>query len=606
MKRHSFRDKIRYRFDNFMSRGSLGLLWILVIFIVVAVIAISGLITLLGFNDGDSIFNLMWDSFANIINAWVPSFDDGTLGYRVMMAIAALTGVVVTGSLIGVVASAIEEKFIGLRKGNSQVVEEDHLVILGYYDGEHTLLRQLILAARNKPRTIVIGSEKEKDDLAEYIRDNVKVPSNIKIICRQVDPLDPVSLEKLSIATCRSVVISPTDDTRTVKILLALIDVMKKYQITGIDVNAIIAKEDNRFPSLLAKQHGITVLQSANTLGRMIAHSCTQPGLSEVFRDLFNFEGSELYLIKLPGQENLTFEQLTLRVEGAAPVGIMHDDELRINPRRDQVITSDDEILVYGPTAASARLLAQPACSPVPFIRKYHGQDEPTNVTIFGNKSSLKTILRELPDDINQVTLVNYDHYNQELIQSICDQRHMKLILREGDVRVESVLYNLVRDARHVIIQSNYGDEEEADNTTIFLLLHLRDIRKKHQLTFNITAEMRREKNQVLASDDDNTDFIVASNISAMMLAQLAETPQLLGAFREILSNIGNELYLRPADTLECLGEHLVGELRQILLEQGYIFLGFMKADGSYVLNPSIRERVTLDEGCSLIVFGEY
>ena len=107
MKRHSFRDKIRYRFDNFMSRGSLGLLWILVIFIVVAVIAISGLITLLGFNDGDSIFNLMWDSFANIINAWVPSFDDGTLGYRVMMAIAALTGVVVTGSLIGVVASAI-------------------------------------------------------------------------------------------------------------------------------------------------------------------------------------------------------------------------------------------------------------------------------------------------------------------------------------------------------------------------------------------------------------------------------------------------------------------------------------------------------------------
>ncbi len=606
MKKHSFRDKLRYRFDNFMSKGSLGLLWILVFFIVMAVIAIAGLITLLGFNDGDSILTLMWDSFANIINAWVPSFEDGTLGYRIMMAIAALTGVVVSSSLIGVFASAIEEKFIGLRKGNSKVVEEDHLVILGYYDGEHTLLRQIILAARNKRRTIVIGSEKEKDDLAEYIRDNVEVPANIRIICRQVDLLDPVALEKLSIATCHSVIVSPTDDTRTVKILLALIDVMKKHQITGIDVNAIIAKEDNRFPALLARQHGITVLQSSNTLGRMIAHSCTQPGLSEVFRDLFNFEGSELYLIKLPGQENLTFEQLCLRMEGATPVGIRHDNDLRINPRRDQVITADDEILVYSPTAASARLLSEPVCSPAPLTRKYQGEDEPTNVTIFGNKSSLKTILRELPEDINQVTLVNYDHYNQELIQSICDQRHMELILREGDVRVESVLYDLVKEARHVIIQSNYGDEEEADNMTIFLLLHLRDIRKKHQLSFNITAEMRREKNQVLASDDDNTDFIVASNMSAMMLAQLAETPQLLGAFREILSNIGNELYLRPAGKLDCLGEHLVGEIRRILLEQGYIFLGYLKADGSYVLNPSIKEKITLDEGCSLILLGEY
>ncbi|MBQ1877829.1 MAG: hypothetical protein II161_03340, partial [Erysipelotrichaceae bacterium] len=575
--------------------------------ILAVVFIIAVVITLLGSNGDESLISLMWNTFSNIINVRVPFYDEGDISYRIIMAIAAVFGVVVTGTLIGVLATAIEEKFIGLRKGNSQVVEKDHLVILGYYDGEHTLLRQLILAARNQRRTIVIGSEREKADLIDIIRDNIKVPSNIRIICRQIDPLDPVSLEKLSIATCRSVIVTPTDDTRTVKILLALIDVMKKHQITGIDVNAIIAKEDNRFPALLAKQHGITVLQSANTLGRMIAHSCTQPGLAEVFRDIFNFEGSELYLVRLAGQENLTFEQLSLRIDGAVPVGVMQkDNDLLVNPHRDLLINAEDEILVYGPTAASAKLLPEPVSAPVSLIRKPRQQQETTNVTIFGNKSSLKTILRELPEDVDQITLVNYDRYNYELIQSICDQRHMKLILKEGDIRVESSLYNLVKDARHVIIQSNYGDEEEADNVTIFLLLHLRDIRKKHQLTFNITAEMRREKNQVLVMDDDNTDFIVASNMSAMMLAQLAETPQLLGAFREILSNIGNELYLKPADKLGRLGEYGVSVLRQNLLEQGYVFVGYMKADGSYVLNPSLRDTVILDEGCRLIVFGEY
>ena len=60
----------------------------------------------------------------------------------------------------------------------------------------------------------------------------------------------------------------------------------------------------------------------------------------------------------------------------------------------------------------------------------------------------------------------------------------------------ERKLLEITRNAEHIILLSNYGDEEEADMESIFLLLNLREIREKYQLDFNITSEMRREKNQ--------------------------------------------------------------------------------------------------------------
>lgn len=113
------------------------------------------------------------DSIATLINACLPSFSDGSIGYIILMSIAAIAGVLFTSVLISIITSAIEEKIDNLKKGNSLVLEKNHIVVLGFYLGEYTLLRQLILASAGKPTCVVVAEYME-----EYIMDNLDIPKN--------------------------------------------------------------------------------------------------------------------------------------------------------------------------------------------------------------------------------------------------------------------------------------------------------------------------------------------------------------------------------------------------------------------------------------------
>ena len=86
-----------------------------------------------------------------------------------------------------------------------------------------------------------------------------------------------------------------------------------------------------------------------------------------------------------------------------------------------------------------------------------------------------------------------------------------------------------------------------------------------------------------------------------MILAQLAESPELISVFREILSNKGNELYLKSTG---LRGGYTVRSLRRIMLEQGYIFLGYIKNDKNSQFNPPLDEVIDLTEEDSIIVLG--
>ena len=117
---------------------------------------------------------------------------------------------------------------------------------------------------------------------------------------------------------------------------------------------------------------------------------------------------------------------------------------------------------------------------------------------------------------------------------------------------------------------------------------------------------MRRENNQSLIENDDKTDFVVASNMSSLLLAQLAESPELLGAFRELLSNTGNELYLKEASVFGLQGTLTTAEIRQTTLQHGYLFMGYIKEGAAKsIFNPRLLDSITLNPEDELIVIGE-
>jgi len=609
MKKVPLKKRLYYWFDNRVAGGSFGLIWLLTQFTLIIILVIALIIFILGLNEEGGFLAAFWESLSTIINAWMPSYEDGSIGYLIMMSIAAIVGLFVTSILIGIISSGIEEKITSLKRGNSEVIEEGHILVLGFYAGEYTLLKQLILAAADSPCCIVVAGDMEQEEMQTYIRDNVEIPPNVRIVCRTIDIFDPKALEKCAVSSCKSVIISPTDDFTTTKALLAVSTIIHEEENDKVRVGAIVSRPEYRFPPSIAAKHNVTTLQTNETLAKIIAHSCTEPGLSDSFRELFNFEGSELYSIDLPEAVGLSFGDLMLRMTDGVPMGIICGTAIQINPPGETVIGEGDKLLVFAETKSSAKIVKEAG---LPDLDEQHETslvEADTRVTIIGGGSSLSTVLRELPDNVTEIILCRTPEGYQEVAAQISAERQnqFKIATYEGDLNRSESLLQLARLSEHIVILSDPEvDEEEADMANIFLLLNLRDIRTRYGLDYNITAEMRRENNQSLVATGDNTDFVVASNMSSLFLAQLSESPELIGAFSEILSNKGNELYLKEACLLHCEGEKTTAEIRRLAYRQGYIVLGYRLVDrNESFYNPSLDEKISLGPEDQLIVLGE-
>lgn len=604
----TFADRFNYWFDNRVSDSSLGLIKHLIVATLVLALLLGLLIILLGFNGESEPHAVLWNSISTVINAWMPSFEDGSVGYIILMSVIAIAGLLFTSVLIGIFTSAIEEKINELKKGNSRVLEDGHIVILGFYPGEYTLIHQLVLAAAGKPDCIVVAGDLERDEMELEIKNNIDHPRNFRIICRTADICDPSSLEKCSIETSRSVIISPTDDTTTIKSILAVSALLRNRGNTDVKINAILSKNELRFPPSIAQAHHITALHTYAILAKIIAHSCTQNGLSEAFKEVFNFEGSELYLIDLPEAKGLTFTELSLRLDGAVAVGISRDNAVTLNPPGNWQLRESDRVLVFSEERDSATLSKESGKPPRLIGLTQKTASRNADVTaIIGSNKTLPIIIRELPEDVFHVVLMDSGIKDdvRRRIDGIAAERGLDIQYRDSTPNNVGDLEEIAMTAAHIVILNDHKkDEEKSDMDTVFTLLNLRDIRTRYGLHFNITAEMNMEQNQQLVVNNDHTDFVVTSSMSSLFLAQLAYSHELLDVFNEILSNEGNELYLKEASDLNCAGAYAIRDLRYSLLGIGYILLGYITAD-TYYFNPPLNGTVDLKKGDHLILLGE-
>lgn len=177
----------------------------------------------------------------------------------------------------------------------------------------------------------------------------------------------------------------------------------------------------------------------------------------------------------------------------------------------------------------------------------------------------------------------------------------------EDDVDDEESILELVKKVNHIVLLSDYAlEDEDADIQSIFRIMRLRDIRTKHNLDFNITAELRKMANLKLIKEEGHIDYVVASNMASLFLAQLSENYELTSVFKEILSNEGNELHLKKAGDFGCNGVYTTQQLRNLALSNNYIFLGYLKAENyESFFNPKLMEEIQLCAEDSLIVLSE-
>ncbi|HOV14489.1 MAG TPA: hypothetical protein PK771_09420, partial [Spirochaetota bacterium] len=135
MSKNKFSEKLKYSFDNLMSKGAFPMIVMLAIVSTLLIFLFSGIVAFLGVAPDEAkgnFFEIAWMSLMRTLDSGTMGGDSGTFG--IIMFGVTLVGIFIISALIGIINNGLEEKLDLLRKGRSRVIESGHTVILGWSD----------------------------------------------------------------------------------------------------------------------------------------------------------------------------------------------------------------------------------------------------------------------------------------------------------------------------------------------------------------------------------------------------------------------------------------------------------------------------------------
>ncbi|MCX7025638.1 MAG: NAD-binding protein [Spirochaetes bacterium] len=630
MRHYGLKDRLRYRFDEFMARGTPALIAGLAVFSVIVIFLGGVLVVGLSITDGEgnsiSFAEALWSSLMRTLDAGTMGGDTGW-GFRFVMFIVTVGGVFIISALIGILNNALETKLDELRKGRSPVVERDHTVILGWSGEVFSIIEQLVEANLNRRRPcITILSERDKLEMEEDLAARIADRRNTKIVCRTGSPIDIDDVGIVNIAQARSVIILPEGENADSAVIKTLLAVSKSgFRADGSQaVVARLAGREYLLPAKIASANRVTAVLVDEIIPRVVAQTCRQAGLSNVYVELLDFEGSEIYFSDASGLEGKTYRDAISGYDTSAIIGLIDSAGVpRVNPPMDTrigkgwkviAVSEDDDTVIpdRSPHAVREDLIVK---EPVPRL------EIPERFVIIGWNRRVPSIIRELDNYVAKGSEILVLGSNLDAARSISaevaslDKITVKYI--QGDTTDRETLESIGLDASdHVIVMCDDVDypPEEADSRTLVTLIHVRDIAMKHSLAFSLTSQILDIRNRALAEVAEADDFIVSDRILSLMVAQLSENPELEPVLGDLFDAEGSEVYIKPSSDYVFPGARMdFYTVAVACAARGHTAIGYRKiadarnADKAYgiVVNPRKSETVSFSEGDGIIVIAE-
>ena len=616
MKKVSFRERLRYAFDNFMGKGTVALIGMLFLITAIVVI-ITGVLSCIGNSDA-STGNQIWMSLMHALDAGTLAGDDtSNIGFVILMTIVTICGIFVTSILIGIISSAFEEKLNSLRKGFSRVIEENHTVIIGYNDSIYTVMTELIEANSNhKNACILVIGQEEKEVMDEEIQNHIEDFKTTRIICRSGKPTNAALLEMASVETARSIIVNEEDDFAAIKAVLSVVAYMKSKNVFDNDtyITALIHNRENLEAAKIAGEGKAEIIFFEDMITRVIANTCRQPGLSSVLTDMFDFGGSEFYFEEFPELTGKKFGDVLNLFDLSIVVGLCKGETPLLNPPMDTVIEAGDRIihLAEDDGASKPQAMAPHVDTASCIAVSKPVVQEPFNMLILGYNESLTQLLHELEEFLTEESKITIagESFPADQVSEWKDVKYHVSVV-EKNIYDLSKLQDLVHeDTKNILLLAEDGcDSEEADEKILILLLQIRAILAKNGWKINITSEMNSVENQKLMKVANVNDFVVGSSITSLIIAQIAENRHLLEFFTTLLTSDGSELYMKPAENYVKLNQPVnFYELTEIAKQKNEILMGYKKmVDGQMQLTvgPVKTDKVSFTKEDYLIVVAE-
>lgn len=619
--------RLKYYFDNIISRGTASLMLLLVLasvlFVFVLAIISYGYISLnpsvmenyAGSESLEGLNNLaaaFWFIFHHVVapgEALELIVESPFLIFLIMVA-ATFWGVIVFSLIISFISSAFNDKLESLRQGRNLVVEKNHTLILDYNESVPILIEEFIEAHENeRKKTVVILSEKDPVDVLKDIQAQTPKSKSIKIIVRMGNPTRKEDLDLVSASTADSIIVTTQNDIAVIKQILA-IKKTQMFQLNPSSFIVVMVQDASNFDVIQKIGDGrIEIIYLEELKSKVFARSCLHPGLSHVYKEIFSFAGNEIYLDIKPEFIGKTFKELCERIDGAYIIGILKSNQAYINPEADTVVTPEDQVILL---AESFGTYSFSNIEHKDFSKVFEDKDYTNSsrkVLGIGYNSNLPEVISDMEKYVgpnSEFTL---------LVPTLDAKNELETVLNQSSNFTYHIVvgnthsYEVLKEFKYeeydtlAVFANDHNLMDTPDEETLLTLLHLQEFKKEVSKFPTIVVELRENKSVDTLEYVDVDDFIVSNILISKLMAQVSENRFLYSVIKELVSDYGHEFYLRRAEAYIKTGTtYPVYALVGAAMNKNEIFIGYKKRGEPVMLNPSKYESVNLSEYDRIIV----
>jgi voltage-gated potassium channel Kch len=570
-----------------------------------------------GAEEGDFI-DILWGGLMRTLDPGTMGGDVGW-GFRLLMLVITIGGLIIVASLIGIVSGAFDSKVADLRKGRSRVLESDHTLILGWNSKIHSIVHEIVLANESRGRmSIVVLGDRDKVEMEDEIRAAAGNLGRTAVICRTGDPKNLADLALVSPATARSIIVlAPEEctdpDAEVIKTVLALTNNPARQPEPHHIVAELGDPANLDIARLVGKDEAHWVL-GPELIGRITVQSCRQSGLSVVYQELLDFDGDEIYFTEQPTLVGSTYFDAQLAFSDCAAIGLVHNAKVLVNPAPETPITAGDQIIVIAADDSLIRLGRPGVPATDALVETTPRGLAPEHTLVLGVNDRLVGMLRELDEYVAAGSTVAVVWTSEPELPGFAN---LQASWTPGDPTRRAVLESLdVGRFDHIIVlaDDHEPDRQRADSRTLVTLLQLRDLSETGGFDLNIVSEMLDDANRELAEVTRADDLIVSDRLIALLLSQISENRRLTDVFDTLFSSAGSEIYLNPARDYVLPG-HPVDfyAVLEAARRRGETAIGYRVAADAHSsshgygvrVNPLKTEAITFGPGDRVIVLAE-
>ena len=344
--RIKLKNKIQGMLEETLSRGTISIIAWLAVTMILTVVIFSFVLVLMNLRPDNetgslSLIEAIWQNFLRVIDSGGLQ-NDRLWGYRIVSAVVTLLGVLIFGALVGVLTTGLDNLFIEIRKGKTEIVKKDFTLILGWNPTIFKIISELVISnANHKNKKIVILSKNDKIKMEDEINLRINQKELLKnfhnslgekshktyqtkIYCRSGSIIDTDDLNIVHPENAESVIILSSEedkeDINTIKCILAL---RKKAKKIITEIKDEHNKELMDFCFQNGENKNILYIPSEKWLSRITAQASRQPGFSVIATEILNYDNDEIYFSKA-GKELIgkTFKEISLNCTTSIVLGI--------------------------------------------------------------------------------------------------------------------------------------------------------------------------------------------------------------------------------------------------------------------------------------------